>query len=263
MSLDNKTLEARLLTKDSVIGASTSITKCAAKLQQFGKNPTNLSALEAFMREMLLMKLEGNALIGAFEVYSNQEKEYEEVESSITAKTSEKLQHIAQLEEELRQQQLIREHRVACESAAVKVNTYASRSALKRKIDSLNAQMDSTTNTLQSVEADILQRKSQFDALLTSIEAMQRPLQAEVAPASRDTDGMEEEVDEEEQERMRDREDRGSAKDQDEAAGPTDNNAEDAAAGDEEEEEEEDEEEDEEDEEDDDDANGDEDAVDA
>ena len=222
MSLDNKTLEIRLLTKDSVIGASTSLTKCAAKLHHLGNNLNDREALEAFMREVLLMRLEAHAAKTAFDVFDRQNTEYDELEANIKDKTQAKIEYIAHLEEELRQQQLIREHRMACEFVAAKVNKYPSRSTLKRKIDAISCQMEETEKTVKSVEVDIVARKAQFDALLESIAELQKPLPAEgeeegaIREMNIDANAEEEEDDDDDEENIRrdaDREPRAGGND--------------------------------------------------
>ena len=108
LSLDNKILEMRLLYKDSVISMP-SITKCAKQLNLYQKNMKDIAVLEGFLNESLSCKLEIEKTMKIFEMLEEQEKEYDELESVIQSNIHETKNKIISLEEELKQQLLIRE----------------------------------------------------------------------------------------------------------------------------------------------------------
>jgi hypothetical protein len=173
MSLDAKILELRLLLKESALGQA-SLSKCAAKLHTFGKNLEDNTALEGFLREILMYRLEHEKTDKIFRTLHRQSDEYGVLESEIEGKVAGAKNSIASLEEELRQQKSIREHRVECEHAASIVNKQPSRSALKRKIDAVSQSVESTNASIGLVEAEIAQKQVHFNAVLQAIADLQK-----------------------------------------------------------------------------------------
>lgn len=173
MALDAKILELRLLLKESSLGQA-SLSKCAAKLHLFGKNLNDNTALEAFLREVLMYRLDHEKTDKIFETLRRQGDEYIELESQIGDKIAEAKNNIAALEEELRQQKCIREHRVECEHVASVVNKQPSRSMLKRKIDAVTQSMETTNASIALVEAEIAQKHAHFNVVLQAIADLQK-----------------------------------------------------------------------------------------
>lgn len=169
-----------MLLKESALGQA-SLSKCAAKLNTFGKNLDDDAALEGFLRELLMYRLDHEKTDKVFQTLNRQSDEYGLIESDIGNKIADAKENIALLEEELRQQKLIREHRVECEQAASIVNKQASRSALKRKIDVVTQSVDSTNASIALVEAEIAQKHTYFNGVLQAIADLQKSgtLQAE------------------------------------------------------------------------------------
>lgn len=173
MSLDAKILELRLLLKESSMGQA-SVSKCAAKLNAFGKNLNDKNALEGFIREILMYQLDFEKTDKAFRTLARQNEEYDLLERSIADNISCTKENITRLEEELRQQKCIREHRVECEQAASVVNKHPSRSTLKRKIDAVSQSLDGTNASIDLVEAEIALKQSFFKQVLQAIADLQR-----------------------------------------------------------------------------------------
>eukprot|EP00428_Durinskia_dybowskii_P074407 CAMPEP_0170405434 /NCGR_PEP_ID=MMETSP0117_2-20130122/27177_1 /TAXON_ID=400756 /ORGANISM="Durinskia baltica, Strain CSIRO CS-38" /LENGTH=259 /DNA_ID=CAMNT_0010662545 /DNA_START=12 /DNA_END=791 /DNA_ORIENTATION=+ len=182
MSLDAKILELRLLIKESSLGQA-SVSKCAAKLNAFGKNLNDKSALEGFLREVLMYQLDYEKTEKTFNALSRQASEYDVLEQDIAQKISSTKDNIARLEEELQQQKCIREHRVECEKAASIVNQLPSRSTLKRKIDAVNQNVITTNASIELVESEIAQKQHFFKAVMQAISDLQK---AGTAPVEED-----------------------------------------------------------------------------
>jgi ferritin-like metal-binding protein YciE len=173
MSLDAKILELRLLIKESSLGQA-SVSKCAAKLNAFGRNLNDKNALESFIREILMYQLDFEKTDKMFRALARQNEEYNLLERSIEDNISCTKDNITRLEEELRQQKCIREHRVECEQAASIVNKHPSRSMLKRKIDAVSQSLDGTNASIDMVEAEIALKQTFFKQVLQSIADLQR-----------------------------------------------------------------------------------------
>lgn len=183
MSLDAKILELRLLIKESSLGQA-SISKCASKLNTFGKNLSDKSALEAFLRELLLYQLDFEKTKKSFQALSRQNDEYNVLEKEIEGKVCATKDNIARLEEELRQQQSIREHRLECEHVATDVNKQPSRSVLKRKIDAVVNNVDSTNASIELVEAEIAVKEEYFKHVLQAIVELQKAGTVQAEPST-------------------------------------------------------------------------------
>jgi hypothetical protein len=167
--LDNKILELRLLIKDTALSQA-SVSKCAAKLQAFGKKLNDKNALEGFIREILLYKLECEKTSKMFSALERQAEEYTVLESTIEQRIADTKLSIMQLERELEEQKVIRAHRLECEELSMIVNKHKTRSDLKRKIDAVNETLDGTKASIELVDNEIAHKHALFKRLLTSIE---------------------------------------------------------------------------------------------
>lgn len=192
-SLDNKVLEMRLLYKDSVISMP-SITKCAKQLNLYQKNLKDIALLEGFMNESLSYKLELDKTMEVFAMLEAQEKEYDELETVIQNKINVTRNNIVLSEEELKQQLLIRAHRLECEHVATIVNKQPSCSVLKRKIDNITNSLQGIRNSIVQVNSEIANKKALYDILLKAVEDLKRPEDAsngnqmDVVPNDEDVD---------------------------------------------------------------------------
>ena len=173
-SLDNKVLEMRLLYKDSVISMP-SITKCAKQLNLYQKNLKDIALLEGFMNETLSYKLELDKTMEVFAMLEAQEREYDELETVIQNKINVTRNNIVLSEEELKQQLLIRAHRLECEHVATIVNKQPSCSVLKRKIDNITNSLQGIRNSIVQVNSEIANKKALYDILLKAVEDLKRP----------------------------------------------------------------------------------------
>ncbi|KAJ1392976.1 hypothetical protein B484DRAFT_340619 [Ochromonadaceae sp. CCMP2298] len=195
MSLDAKTLELRLIYKDSTISLP-SVTKCAMKLQSFGKNLQDEKVFEAFIREALLYKLELEKADKTFQSFDRQSEEYDTLEAKIGEKISLAKGEIMRLKEDLQQQKAIREHRVECESRASVVNKLPSRSNLKRKMASVQDQLEQSRCSIEAEEEIIKIRHAQLEIVRSAIADMQRSKEdEEKVPAEEEENAEEEEID--------------------------------------------------------------------
>ena len=192
-SLDNKVLEMRLLYKDSVISMP-SITKCAKQLNLYQKNLKDMALLEGFMNESLSYKLELDKTMEVFAMLEAQEREYDELETVIQNKINVTRNNIVLSEEELKQQLLIRAHRLECEHVATIVNKQPSCSVLKRKIDNITNSLQGIRNSIVQVNSEIANKKALYDILLKAVEDLKRPEDAnngnqmDVVPNDEDVD---------------------------------------------------------------------------
>lgn len=177
MSLDNKILELRLVTKDTAIGQASSLARCAAKLnsfKSFGTSETAKSSVAAFLREIFVYRLDLNKSCRLLRSSADQLAEYDRLEGVVQEKIDGTRKEIHQLLIELKQEQEIRKHRIQIETVAAEVNQHSSLSSLKRKIGEITDSMATTQESILSIENDILTRKSQLDQLehiLTLLES--------------------------------------------------------------------------------------------
>lgn len=178
--LDTKVLENRLISKDSVVGTA-SLTKCAQKLlllnsategQLNAQNPD----FDTYIREVLLFKLEAEKSCKALENISAQYKEYICLEESINSALNNSNKEIQKLNQELHQEKEIRKHRIILEDRAKIINKKNSRSYLKRKMAEISDNIQSTNQSLQSIDAEIKLRQDQFNSLMTCLNALEMKL---------------------------------------------------------------------------------------
>ena len=202
--MDNKLLETRLLTRESTIGGSvgSSVSRCSAKFQslvQSLESNTGSNAVDSFVREILLYKLDTSKCEHVFNACDEEIAAYHELELTIKNDIAQTRQGNVHLEIELDHERQIRTHRETLESDAKQVNALPTRASLKRKIDNTNANIDSVNESLRAVDGRIGQRQQQFTALLQTIADLQSKLldEEEFVPA---TAG---EIEEEEEEEFR------------------------------------------------------------
>lgn len=234
--MDMKLLEKRLLTRDSVL-ASSSVSKCALRLQQFlvalqandQSDSDTEQAKGALIRELALYKLEiGQAVEGAL-MCEREMDESRAIEKSIEEEIHAAELDINNLTQELNEQKRIRKHKEECELLAKLVNTLPPKSAVMKDIVKAEDALNKLREQSQSAEYRVSMRKKQFQVLLQSIfdmkqniaedseqqeliagvEAAAAPEEEEATPAP-DSDA--EENDEEEGGRRGRNEDEGPAK---------------------------------------------------
>eukprot|EP01031_Cornospumella_fuschlensis_P052849 gene52849-64574_t len=153
--IDNKLLEQRLILRESVAGSSTSLSKCAAKLSVLKTAPHDLKAVDSFIRELSLYKLDIERSSRCIRSYGDQIQEYDELEASINAKISEASREIEELKEELRQQKDVRAHRQIVEEHASLVNSHQKTSSTKRKIADVQSNIVGVQEALMQVESEM------------------------------------------------------------------------------------------------------------
>lgn len=110
---------------------------------------------------------------------TKQLEEYSRLEEDIELKIKNTKENILQLQERLKEEQMIREHRSKCEIVAGEVASYPSRSILKRKINQVESNVSNTRNFLAAIEADIQQKRNQFELMLQSISELQKCIRPE------------------------------------------------------------------------------------
>lgn len=180
MSLDNKVLELRLVTKDTAIGQASSLGRCAAKLnamKSFTNAESSKAAIASFVREILMYRLDLNKSCRLLRSSDDQLAEYDRLERIVQESIDKTKQEIYSLTIELKQEQDIRKHRIHIESIASEVNQHSSLSSLKRKINEITESMASTTESMQSIENDIMTRKEQLDQLEQILTILETKLQ--------------------------------------------------------------------------------------
>jgi hypothetical protein len=167
--MDGKTLEQRLVTKDSVLAASSSLSRAAAKLAGIGASMNNAVVVEQFLREMMLLRLETERSLRVHENHNQHLEEVERLKATIAEQSANTRADIVALTERLQQEKKIRAHRIDCEAFALKVNQHKSVSYLKRKIVETQDNQRDTQKKLELIDSDILTRKTQFDSLLMAL----------------------------------------------------------------------------------------------
>ena len=150
--------------------------------------------VDAFSREQLLFKLEIEHLFKSANVMKKQLTEYSNLEENIEEKIRKTKENIEFLQGKLTEEQKIREHRSTCEQLAADVERYPSRSILKRKIDQVESSISNNESLLQAIEADIQQKRTQFDIMLQSISQLQKCIIPEEDKEKTETDAAIEET---------------------------------------------------------------------
>lgn len=179
-ALDPKILENRLISKDSVVGTA-SLTKCAQKLLLLnagGGNDSNAQnpEFDTYIREILLFRLEAEKSCKALESITAQYKEYNSLEESINTALDNSNKEIQKLNQELHEEREIRKHRMILEDRAKLINKKNSRSYLKRKMAEISDNIQSTNQSLQSIDGEIKLRQEQFNSLMTCLGALEMKL---------------------------------------------------------------------------------------
>ncbi len=170
LCMDNKVLENRLTSKDSVIGG-VSVTKCALKLHLFQQNQDIFA--NNFIKEVLLLKLDIEKEWKSLLVLSSQNDEYEHLEKSVVHQIIVANQNTVKLSSDLAQGKIIGRHRFEINDLAVVVNNHPSKSCLKRKLNLLTENVSNTEQLLQSAKFEIHHRFEQCKVLNTSILNLQ------------------------------------------------------------------------------------------
>lgn len=130
--------------------------------------------IDGFFREMLLYKLEIGHTLKSAHVLTKQLKEYSMLEQRIENQIKSTKDSIVRLQISLEQEQKIRKHRLECEEIAETVDSFPSRSTLKRKISQIESRVSTTQSLLKAVESEIQLKKAQFDQLLQTIDDLKR-----------------------------------------------------------------------------------------
>jgi len=179
---DQSFIEKRLLIRESILGGS-SIGRCASRMQQFFKNmkegkPENIliADQEAFIRDLLLYKLEMGKFEKSIAVYDQEIEEYRELETITDQKIAATVTNIELLTKELLEEKEIRKYKEGLELKAKSVNTVPTRTSMKRKIDDLNDSAKKVQDQIGEYELRIDLRTHQFSQLLHSIEDLQKSL---------------------------------------------------------------------------------------
>eukprot|EP01040_Poterioochromonas_malhamensis_P002475 gene2475-2632_t len=193
MALENKILEQRLIYKDSVIGVS-SLSRCAKALSCFKVSKEgDKAALESFVREILLFQLELNKSQRILKSTENQHLEYEQIQNDILQAIDTTKQEIQNINLELSQARLIRQHRLECENAAQTVTKFQPRSYLNKKMEELNESLSLCEKRKSLYNNQVSQRQSQFNNLICSLGVLEKKL--ENADEALLLDAVEEELD--------------------------------------------------------------------
>lgn len=124
--------------------------------------------------------------------------EYSYLEENIEEKIRKTKENIDFLQGKLIEEQKIREHRSNCEQLAADVEQYPSRSILKRKIDQVESSTSNNESLLQAIEADIQQKRTQFEIMLQSISQLQKCIIPEEDKEKAETDAAIDETGQEE-----------------------------------------------------------------
>lgn len=199
MSLDNKILELRLVTKDTAIGQASSLARCAAKLNNFKAFSTSesaKSAVAAFLREIFVYRLDLNKSCRLLRSSADQLAEYDRLEGVVQEKIDCTRKEIHQLLIELKQEQEIRKHRIQIETVAAEVNQHSSLSSLKRKIGEITDSMATTQESIVAIENDIITRKSQLDQLEHILTLLESKLEHDNDAANDDAENADQEGEE-------------------------------------------------------------------
>ncbi len=168
MSMDTKILEQRLITKDSVRG-SASISRTAERLSSLRTNLSDKVALENFLREITMLRLEIDKSCRTYDSYAKQVAEYRELQDNVNEQSHGAAREIEHLKIQREQENRIRSHRRVCELYAQEVNTHKRRSYLERNISQLEENLAHTKKGMETTQIDIRTRKGQFDLLLTAL----------------------------------------------------------------------------------------------
>lgn len=186
----DKVLESRLVTKDTVISGPC-LSRCALKFQAFSKSkissePAN-SALDNFIRDVKLYKQD---ILNTKQIFLTCEKQiqaYHRSENEIRSEIVSTQTNISKFQQDLEHQKAIRKSREDLEIRATEVNTFDSRSMLKRKIDDVEEKLAAVHTSSSVDDGRIAQRRKQISDLMQAITALQQPLVEEESSAPSET----------------------------------------------------------------------------
>lgn len=178
--MDQKILENRLISRESAINQTASITQTAMKLNAFFKakfdNIDSVLPLDSLIRDILLHQIETSKSSHIIKNCDIEIKEYQLQESEIDSNIEKTKINILNLTEELAQQQQIRRHKEECETKAKGVNALPSRLVMGKDIDNMNNAIKKTEDQTNLTESRIQMRMKQFHLLVNSIVDLQRTL---------------------------------------------------------------------------------------
>lgn len=209
-------MENRLLLRESTIG-SISVSRCASRLQTLHlKRSAHTSPpskdqpqLEAYQRDLQLYEIEMNKVARIIAVCDEELEEYASIEEDIHRRVELTEQRIRDLEEQLKQEKIIRKHKELVEACAMDVHRVDSKQYFDHEIRACDDGIVGVEQSLQLAAQKIQTRSLQYEELMSAIAALLAPLVDEDAAGkdlavheAMDADG------DEEDERRYDREDR-------------------------------------------------------
>ncbi len=147
------------------------MSKCATKLLLFQQNEDTFA--NDFIKEILLLKLDMEKEWKNISVLSDQNEEYEHLETSVSHQIDTTKQNIIKLSDELDQEKTIGHHRFESNDLAVVVNKHPSKSSLKRKLNLITEISTNTEQLIQSTNFEISHRFEQCKVLGSSILSLQ------------------------------------------------------------------------------------------
>ena len=193
-TLEAKVLEQKLLLREVTAGGTKTtgtVTKIANKLfkylnslnettSQNDTNETNLSSsnvegvddYETLIKEIKLYQYEMNKVNYLFDISTKEIASYNDLKDSINGKVLLAKSEIANLEKELDEEQLIREHRLQCEGLASKFNNLPATALLHTTIVDMENTLLGDKDSVLAIEQGIQQRANQFDQLMDSFNSL-------------------------------------------------------------------------------------------
>jgi hypothetical protein len=222
--VDNNILEQRLLLRESAFSIS-NIGKIATKVQHVfnsmkvkdetiikDENETKMnviadnnnvkddkkknedivveSAVDLLIKEVLMYKLLMSKTGQVFNTSESEIEAYNLLEKDIEEQLLIAELDIKNLEEELKQEQQIRQHRIECDELAKDVGTLPTRIFLETQINSVNNHISNTKESLISIDNQIQTRSKQFDSLMAAISILEKNLDDDdsISPVPMDED---------------------------------------------------------------------------
>ena len=181
IQVDNKVLETRLLTRESVprseVGISTCGAKFAALVKDISEKKSCNDALDDFLREILQYEIEASKAENTN--FDSDKSNYQELENEIESQIELNQKAITSLTQELSEQQQIRKHKIECEAMAKKVNVYPCKQILSAEIENVNNAIKVVQDNLNKTESRISTRLKQFEQLMEVLTTLENPLEDE------------------------------------------------------------------------------------
>lgn len=160
-------LSQRLVLRESVVTLP-SVTKISSRLKDL-REKQDRGASDAFIRELLLFKLETLKATKVLETCDSEIREYDALESDLAGQIRGTEETIASLEKQLEQEKKIRKHRAECELVSRDVTKLPSRAALEKQQRKMDEEIKACDQTIVDLNDRIQQRVKQFKALLEAI----------------------------------------------------------------------------------------------